>query len=139
MIVLDSSAMLAYAKGEVGGDLVRDLLFDDERDVPVYAHAVNLAEVFYDVLGTHSATDAESTITTLEEAGVIERNDMDGVFWRDVATLIATQRAAGHKIALGDACGIALARRENADFYTSDRAELQYVESAGLCRITFIR
>ena len=139
MIVLDSSAMLAYLNGEAGGNLVRDLLADEERDTPVYAHAINLCEVFYDFLQSDEAPTAEAAIATLRAAGVEERNDMDGAFWRDVATLIGTQRTAGQRLALGDACGLALARRERADFMTSDRTELQPVEIAGLCSITFIR
>ncbi|HEX8236423.1 MAG TPA: PIN domain-containing protein [Abditibacteriaceae bacterium] len=139
MIVLDSSAMLAYLRGEPGGDLVRGLLLDDERDVPIYAHAVNLCEVYYDVLQSHDATLAEATVTILKAAGVQERSDMDSVFWRDAATLIGTQRAAGHRLARGDAFGLALARREDADFYTTDRHEIAPVQAAGWCRVTFIR
>lgn len=139
MIVLDSSAMLASLRHEAGADVVRAVLLDEERDVPVYAHAINLAEVFYDSLGTHDAAIAEAALATLKAAGVIERNDMDGVFWREIAGLIATQRGAGHRLALGDACGLALARRESADFYTSDRGELEHVAAGGLASIVFIR
>ena len=39
MIVLDSSAMLAYLRAEPGGEDVQVLLLDEERDAPVYAHA----------------------------------------------------------------------------------------------------
>jgi len=138
VIVLDSSAMLAYLHGEPGGDLIRDVLLDEERDVPAYAHAINLCEVFYDFLVDGGPAEAESALASLLAAGVIERNDMDAAFWRDVATLIATQRGAGHRLALGDACGLALARRVSSDFYTSDRHELQHV-AADICSIIFIR
>ncbi len=37
--------MLAYLKSETGGDLVRDVLADPDRDVPVYAHAVNTRSI----------------------------------------------------------------------------------------------
>ncbi len=131
--------MLAYLNGEPGGDLVRGILFDQERDVAVYAHAINLAEVFYDFLRSNDQATAEAAIADLKAAGVIERNDMDAAFWRDVAMLINTQRSASFKLALGDACGLALARRESCDFYTSDRTELAPVQAAGLCAVTFIR
>ncbi len=139
MIVLDSSAMLAYINSEAGGDVVRDVLADPDRDVPVYAHAVNLCEVFYNTLREHGAVTAEAVMVNLKADGVEERNDMDAAFWRDVATLIATQRAAGEHLALGDAFGLALARREGGDFYTADRHELEAVAKAGLCAVTFIR
>ena len=131
--------MLSYLRGEQGADFVRGVLLDEDRDVAIYAHAINLAEVFYDAVGTHDPATAEIAIATLKEAGIVERNDMDAAFWRDVASLIATQRGAGFRLALGDACGLALARREGADFYTSDRTELEPVQAAGLCAVTFIR
>jgi PIN domain nuclease of toxin-antitoxin system len=139
VIVLDSSAMLAYLNSEPGGVIVHGLLADEERDVPIYAHAVNLCEVFYNTLKTHGPAVAEAVIANLKADGVEERNDMDAAFWRDVATLIATQRAAGEHLALGDAFGLALARREGGDFYTADRHELEAVAKAGLCAVTFIR
>lgn len=130
--------MLAYLNGEPGGDLVRGALFDEERNVTVYAHAINLLEVFYDFLCSNDRDTAEAAMTDLKEAGVIERNDMDAAFWRDVATLINGQRNSGYKLSLGDACGLALARRESADFYTSNRGELAPVQAAGLCAVAFI-
>lgn len=47
MIVLNFSAMLAYLNAEIGGDVVHDLLEDEDRDAPVFAHTINLVEVFY--------------------------------------------------------------------------------------------
>lgn len=107
--------------------------------MPIYAHAINIAEVFYNVMNSVDAEEARATIRDLQSAGVIVRTDMDTEFWQDVATVISTQRRAGHNLALGDACGVALARREDADFCTSDRGELTHVAAAGLCRVTFIR
>lgn len=136
MIVLDSSAMLAYLRDETGSDVVRSLLAED---VDVCAHATNLCEVYYDFLRSRDAIIAEEAITCLKTDGIIERNDMDSTFWRDVATVIGTQRKLGSRIALGDAFGIALARREDAEFYTSDRGELESVHERGVCKIVFIR
>ncbi len=136
-LVFDSSAMLAVLRDEPGADFVQGLL--DDADVPKHAHAVNLVEVFYDALREHDAAKAEATIAGFAAAGIMERGDMDGAFWRDVATVITTQRTAGHRLALGDAFGVALARRLDADFVTADRGELEAVAAAGLCRVTFIR
>jgi len=139
VIVLDSSAMVAYLNAEPGGDLVRDLLGDPDRDVPVFAHAVNLFEVFHLFLRSGTAATAEEAIADLKADGVIERNDLDAAFWRDAATLVAGQRAQGLQLAQGDAFGLALARRESADFYTADRHELASVAAAGAASIVFIR
>jgi PIN domain nuclease of toxin-antitoxin system len=139
VIVLDSSAMVAYLNGQDGGDVVRDVLADPDRDVPVYAHAVNLCEVFHLFLRAGGPSIAEAAIAELKGAGVEERADMDGAFWRDAAALIATQRGQGLQLAQGDAFGLALARRESADFYTADRHELTSVAAVGLASIVFIR
>lgn len=136
MIVLDSSAMLAYLRGELGGETVRDILAQNST---VYAHAVNLCEVYYDFFRNSDNSTAENAIVCLKADGIIERNDMDSTFWRDVATIITTQRKSGNRLALGDAFGLALARREDSVFYTADRSELQPVMARGLCKVTFIR
>lgn len=128
--------MLAYLRGETGGDVVRDILAEA---INVCAHATNLCEVYYDFLRSSDSVTAEDAILSLKTDGIVERNDMDSAFWRDVAAVIGTQRKLGNRIALGDAFGIALARRENAEFYTSDRGELESIHERGLCKITFIR
>lgn len=139
MIVLDSSAMLAYLNAETGGDRVRNLLLDPERDVPVYAHAVNLFEVFHFFLRTGGQAAAEDAVAALKADGVLVRRDMDDAFWQDAARLVAVQRGQGLQLAQGDAFGLALARREGADFYTSDRHELQSVAASGAASVVFIR
>lgn len=136
--VYDSSAMLAHLKSEVGGDKVRDFLAD--ADAPQHAHAVNLCEVFYNFLREADNATAHDAIATLHDIGVVECNDMDGVFWRDIAGLVAQFRSgAGKRLALGDAFGVALARRLDASFVTADRGELEAVAAAGAARIIFIR
>ena len=138
MIALDSSAMIAYLDGEPGGGLVASLLQDDEHEIALFAHALNLCEVYYHYALLHGIDRAEQAIENLKDDGIVERNDMDAAFWRDVAFLIHTQRSAGHKLALGDACGLALARRVGGEFYTTDRAELQHVPDE-LCPVSFLR
>jgi PIN domain nuclease of toxin-antitoxin system len=145
-LVFDSSAMLALLRAEPEAELVQGLL--DDADVPKYAHAINLCEVLYDTLKNHSAEVAAEAIDSLFGEGIEERNDMDGEFWRDVAFLIATRRGqpadptkTNHKpsLALGDAIGLALARRLDAEFVTKDRSEIAPMEAAGFCRVLFIR
>lgn len=137
IFVFDSSAMLAYLNDESGADVVEQLLAD--ANATKYAHAVNLCEVFYDFLRSGDPATAENAVADLKRLGIIERNEMDAAFWRDLALLIATHRSGSRRLALGDAFGVALARRLNADFVTADRGELEAVASAQSCRIHFIR
>ena len=135
-LVFDSSAMIALLKNEPGAGKVQLLI--DEADVSKYAHAVNLVEVFYE-FRTQSTAIAENAIADLKSLSIEERNDLDGAFWRDVANLIANARRNSGKLALGDAFGIALARRLDADFVTADRHEIEALHNAGVCRAVFIR
>lgn len=148
-IVLDSSAMLALLNHEKGGPFVAELLAD--VNVTSYAHSVNLVEVFYD-FGPHgdpqNLINAERAIAALQRAKVIERSEMDGEFWRDVAFLVAERRSHAPRpekpreqprLALGDAFGLALARRLNCEFVTADRTEVEPLHDEGLCRAVFLR
>lgn len=137
MLVFDSSAMFAYLQNEDGADMVRDLL--DEADVPKYAHAVNLCEVFYGFAQRAGETVAHDALNTLRAAGIEERNDMDASFWQDAGKIVAAQRGNGHGIALGDAFCVALARRLGADVVTSDRAEFEPIEALQWASVTFVR
>lgn len=136
-LVFDSSAMLAVLRDEKGADSVQKLLSD--RATQSYAHATNLIEVFYDRLKQGDRENAESGLDLLKASGIEERNDLDSAFWRDVATIIADARRNGGKLALGDAFGIALARRLDADFVTADRHEIEALQKAGVCHVVFIR
>jgi len=147
ILVLDSSAMLALLNGEPEGQLVRALLIqaDEEGEGEVYAHAVNLAEVFYNVMGRTDRATAEAEIERLFSLGVRERRDLDGAFWRDVAATIAAARAlvspdgTRAHLALGDAFGVVLANRLGADFVTKDRAEIEPLANLSLVSALFIR
>lgn len=134
--VYDSSAMVALLNDESGAGVVEERLAED---APHHAHAVNLCEVFYGFLRV-SQEKAESALTDVRALGIEERSDLDEALWRDVAALVAHYRSGkGNRLALGDAFGLALARRLGADFVTADRGELERVAADGTARIIFIR
>lgn len=141
--------MIAYLQGEEKGEKVRVLLLD--KTIVKLAHSVNLCEVLYD-FGPISNPDnkklGQEALETLFKAGVIERSDLDGEFWRDVAFLIAERRShpprpekprEKARLALGDGFGLALARRLNAEFVTADRGEIEPLHERKLCRAVFLR
>jgi len=139
--------MIALLNGEPEGRLVRALLIqsDEEGEGEVYAHAVNLAEVFYNVMGRTDRATADAEMGRLFSLGVRERRDLDGEFWRDVAATIAAARAivspdgTRAHLALGDAFGVVLANRLGADFVTKDRAEIEPLANLSLVSALFIR
>jgi predicted nucleic acid-binding protein len=127
--ILDACAMLF---AEPGDEVVWKYLIDPNNTC--FAHATNLCEVYYDIYRTGGEKTAEAAIEDLKSLGIIERNDIDGTFWRDVGKL-----KAGGKISLADCFAIALSNRIGGTLLSSDHHELDSVAAAGLCSITFIR
>ena len=132
-IVLDAGPMIAYLSTEPGGDLVREFL--EDGDVPIFAHVVNLAEVFYHYSRDADVLSARRFIAALHADGVVARADLDTALWEDAAQLKADWR----RISLADCFGIALARKLGADFVTTDHHELDVLDTAGVCSFVFIR
>ncbi len=138
--------MIAWLGAEPEGAIVEAIFaqVEEGEGVEIYAHSVNLAEVFYHVQLVESAEAAEESISLLLDAGAVERGDLNGDFWRDVARTIAAARtlpkAEGGRenLALGDAFGVTLANRLGGDFVTKDRTEIEPLERAGLVSAQFI-
>lgn len=132
MIVLDAGALVALINSEPGAATVRQLLRANKG--ACFIHAVNLLEVYYGFERAKGATYAQRVLDLVERAGIETRGDFDRPFLED-AGHIKTQ----HKMSLADTFGVALARRTGAPFITTDHHELDAVDAAGVCLITFIR
>ncbi len=131
--VMDSTAMIAVLRGEIGHLTVRQIL--ENTNNTCYAHAINLCEVFYDFARTNGAHHAEQEITDLFRINIHERNDLDGNFWRKVGELKAVHR----RVSLADCCAIALTLKLGGELVTSDHHELDALAAAGVCQIRFFR
>lgn len=132
-VVFDASALVAFLRGEPGGDVVRKLLEDDKVDC--LAHVANLSEVYYHVLRAADDSVAQQTMSRLAEAGLGFRNDIDAVFWQEVARY----KDVVGRVALTDCFAIALANRIGATIVTSDHQEFEPVAAQGVCSVRFIR
>ncbi len=130
--ILDSSAMIAYLRKEEGAAVVEQILI--EPTIDCYAHAINLCEVYYDALRVGGAVEAEKFMQDLLAFKVIERNDFDESFWKEVAHLKAVHRAS-----LADFCAVVLANRLNGVFLTADHHEFDKIAQDKVCSIEFIR
>lgn len=100
------------------------------------AHAVNLCEVYYKAWGRSGEDGANSAIRDLKDMGLIAREDLDEVFWRDVGLHKASLK---NSIPLADCFVVALANRLLAEAVTADHPDFDPVKERGLCRVTFIR
>jgi predicted nucleic acid-binding protein len=131
--VLDGSAMIAYLRREPGWDVVANLLVAGGNTL--FAHAVNLCEVYYDAVRTHSEARARTLISDLLAFQIIPREDMDPAFWQDAGR----HKASYRRISLADCFCLALARRVAGELVTSDHREFDPIAPLGLCRVSFIR
>ncbi len=131
--VADAGAMLAYLRNEPGGK--EFLAIVEEPGSTVYAHPANLVEVFYDVRRAAGEDAAQGAMRLLAEPGILFRDDLDRPFWEDAARLKADYR----RVSLADCFGLALTRRVNGVFLSTDHHELEAINAAGVCRVHFVR
>lgn len=116
--VLDACAIISLIRKEDGCILVRQAL-EAEANI-CFVHALNLCEVYYDCLRCYGADQTEKLLSSLTEAGLVIRDDMDIDFWKAAGALKARGR-----ISLADCFAVALSEREDAVLLTSDRHEFE--------------
>jgi PIN domain nuclease of toxin-antitoxin system len=127
--VLDSCAIIAYLRGEIGADYVENLILDEKCMV----HTVNLCEVYYDCLFREEANDsADEFVERLEKMGIELREDMDRNFWKMVASYKTRIKQASLSVSLADCFALSLADREKATLITSDHHEFGPIYENGL-------
>jgi predicted nucleic acid-binding protein len=136
--VLDTSAMIAYLRGELGADEVESRLEDDSE--PCLAHAVNICEVYYKAMERSGEEAAESAISDLRGQGLEVSEHLNEHFWRDVARHKATMNS----VPLADWFVVVLTMHLNAagleaEAVTADHPDFDPVAERGLCPVVFIR
>ena len=135
---MDASALIAYLRGEDGSGVVEQLLLDASANCCV--HAVNICEVFYEFVRAAGPDVAHRAVQDLDEVGLVVREDMDADLWQQAGALKAHSLVAlRNRMSLADAFGLALAKRLEYDFVTSDHRELDAIAESGDVRITFFR
>lgn len=132
MFVFDSSALISVLRNEKGANNVLALV---NSGAELFVHSLNLVEVFYDLSRSNDVLFARTAIERFTQGGLIERTDMDIAFREDVAQLKADWRRAS----LADCCGLALARRLNAEFVTADHHEMDALSAANIAKTRFFR
>ncbi len=121
--VLDSFALLAYLRGEAGGDVVRDLLEKaSEKDQPLHMTEVNYAEVKYITLRKQGAA-VWNAISEALPALPIQFHVADRALSNQAADF-----KVRHAMSLADAFAAALARLRKAELVTGDQ-EFKSLES----------
>ena len=114
--VLDASAILAVLNNEAGADIVASVLEDS------IVSAVNYAEVVSKLVERGASVETVRTALTSIDVRVI---DFDMALAQRTGALRAETRRLGFSLA--DRACLALAEREGAPAYTSDRAWIDAV------------
>lgn len=133
ILVLDACALIALLGNEPGGDLIDSLLSD--KDNTCIIHALNMCEIYYDLVRRAGETRAKDVVNRLVMAGVSVREDMDTDFWQDTGNI----KASHPRVSLADCVCIALANRLGVEVWTCDHHEFDPVAQKKLCKVKFIR
>ncbi len=109
--VLDTSALLAYVKGEPGAEIVASLIGD------AVISAVNFAEAVTKLVGKGATLDLARAALGVANVDVV---DFDRSLAEAAGALVAQTKSVG--LSLGDRACLALAARERVPALTGDRA-----------------
>ena len=129
--VFDSCAFIAFLQDEPGADEVTRLM----KERKCLIHAVNVCEVYYDLLRRGDLENADSLEDLLQAGGLEIDAALPPDLWRRVGRIKAELR----RLSLADCFVMALTLQEDGVLVTSDHHEFGPVAAAGLCPIHFIR
>jgi PIN domain nuclease of toxin-antitoxin system len=119
--VLDACALLAFLKKEEGGDVVKNII-DEENEILL--HAVNLLEVHYDMVRTLGDDKANNVLNGIMKLPIKIISSTDLALIK-----IASYFKVNYRVSLGDSFVLASAKLNSASVVTSDRHEFGVVEN----------
>lgn len=130
--VFDSSSLIAFLWNEDGADVVENLLIDSKNSC--MAHAINLCEIYYDLVRRAGELAAQNTSRML--ASILKvREDLDPALWQQAGRYKAELR----HVSLADCFCLALAKRVSGTVVSTDHHEFDTVAEQGIVPIKFIR
>lgn len=126
--ILDASAVIAFFRGEKGGDAVKKLLYTSSCCI----HSVNWIELYYKIHGYDGEKAADSTMAHLRRVGVSVTDITGEDFLRRVAKI----KIAYPALSLGDCHAVGLAEWLNGTVITSDK---RFSEASAIVKVKQIR
>jgi predicted nucleic acid-binding protein len=133
--VADTSAAIAYLKGEPGATVFADLLLNEAHALAI--HAVNACELYYNYLGADGFDVAEEAWQRLQTIVTIV-SDLSEQFLKRVAHW-KTTHYGGQVLGLGDSFAAATAAEFGCPLVTTDHGDFDPVEAAGALNILWLR
>jgi predicted nucleic acid-binding protein len=133
--LLDACALLAFYKEEEGWEAVQDLIDQANRgEIRLCIHAVNLVEVYYDLIRVKGKAKADAIIRDVYASPI---EVLDGIS-PDVVEEAARFKAEGG-MSFADTFLVAAARCAGLTLVTCDHEELDPVDEQGLVQFNWIR
>ncbi|MGB0680902.1 MAG: PIN domain-containing protein [Polyangiales bacterium] len=133
LYVLDCCALLAYLGDEPGADTIEALLLRAQMR-NVAAHAINIYELYYQLLRFAGQEQADRVVHELAELGIhIERN-ISNLLMHSAAHFKTT-----YKLSVADSIALAYAKLNQAHLVTSDHHEMDAVDAAGEVKFCWFR
>ena len=130
--VIDACALIAYLRGEEGGDKLRELL--KQPAVRFFMHAVNLGEVYYDSLRYVGLSKAKEMLDEVLQLPLTVVWELDKPFLERVGYYKTTYR-----VSYVDCFVLALAEQENATVISTDHHEFDVLEEAKVLSFYWLR
>ena len=130
--VLDACALIAYFRGEEGGERLASLV--EAKANRLVIHAVNLGEVYYDFLRAGGEAKARELWARALLLPMEIRRDLDDEFVHRVGAW-----KVRYSISYADAFALALAEREGVPLITTDHHEFDIVEADGTVDFFWLR
>jgi predicted nucleic acid-binding protein len=122
--VIDACALIAYFRGEQGGDKLRELF--KEQNNRFFMHAVNLGEVYYDSLRVSGIAQAQELFERVAKLPMTIIWDVDIHFIE-----LAGQYKTSYRVSYADCFVLALAEKEDAIVISTDHHEFDVIEGTG--------
>jgi len=133
--VLDACAVLAAFAKEDGFDKVEHILkLAEDYEAYIEMHAINVLEVYYNVLRSKGQAIALDAINKIEESSVQIINN----FSKDLLVEAGRLKTAYH-VSLADSIALAYAFLKDSELVTSDHHEFDVIENKENIKFFWIR
>jgi predicted nucleic acid-binding protein len=133
--LLDACAILAFLTDEAGAGEVERLLREaDNGTARVFAHRINILEVYYNTLRGEGALKADAALRTIAGIPIVQVDTLT-----EPVLCEAGRLKAAFRVSLADAVALAQAHALHAALVTADHHEMDPVDQAGEVRFLWIR
>jgi predicted nucleic acid-binding protein len=130
--VLDACALIAFFRGETGGETLDDLFSEPQNRF--HLHSVTLAEIFYDSLRTSGSQNANDLFEDVSGLPIHIAWNLTPELIERVGRFKTTQR-----ISFADCFVLALAEMGNAAVISTDHHEFDVIEQKNVLRFLWLR